>query len=44
MMVRAAKILGIPIITTEHTIKVMGETHIQLKKHFDDKTAVVPKT
>lgn len=24
MMFRAAKILGIPIIVTEHTIKVMG--------------------
>lgn len=26
MMVRAAKVLGIPVLVTEHTKKVMGET------------------
>lgn len=34
MMVRAANVLGIPIIVTEQTRKVMGETCPQIKMHL----------
>ena len=45
MAVRSAKILGLPIIVTEHTKKVMGETCEEVKKHLNDKEDFfIPKT
>jgi hypothetical protein len=44
MMVRAAKILGIPILVTEQTRKVMGETCQELKKHLKEEDFIAEKT
>jgi len=45
MMVRAAKVFGIPIVVTEHTVKVMGETCEEIKKHLKEgQDFVIPKT
>ena len=37
MAIRSARILGIPILVTEHTKKVMGETCAELKKYLNEK-------
>lgn len=45
MAIRAAKIFGIPIIVTEHTKKVMGETCPELKQFLNEKEDFfIPKT
>ena len=45
MMVKAAKTLGLPIIVTEHTKKVMGDTADEIKNHLKDSNAeFIPKT
>ena len=35
MMIRSARLLNIPIIVTEHTKKVMGDTCPELKAHLN---------
>ena len=39
MMVKAANVFEIPIIVTEHTKKVMGETNEEIKRHIDEKNS-----
>ena len=34
MAIRSARILGLPIIVTEHTKKVMGETSPEIKQYL----------
>ena len=37
MAIRTARILGIPILVTEHVKKTMGNTSPELMKHLDEK-------
>lgn len=43
-MIRSAKVLDIPIVVTEQTRRVMGETCPSLKQHLTPRDKIFEKT